>query len=317
MKEHDEKLRCLIGCLAAATVAGGALWCVQLFTPGRELAFAGLAVTAAGAVLLLILWKRLRFLDAERRRREAEQQDWGQELLSRTAEESARCQKEMAEFRSSLAHGLRMPLSIIRGYAEMLADGMVTDEALQKEYLQKMIQRSQYMAEVLNRQFSQEDTVVQGKLQLSRIDLLEFVEHTAADMQAAAAEKCISLQVVSKERELLVEVDTYLLSQALFNLVENTLKYMGRPGTCTMLVLRRENEAVLKIQDDGMGMPREETARIFELHYQGSNSKNGQGRGLYLVKKIVEAHGGTISATSAVGQGMSMTITLPIRNENS
>ena len=109
-----------------------------------------------------------------------------------------------------------------------------------------------------------------------------------------------------------MQADTYLLSRVLFNLLENALKYMGRPGAITIRVLKLESNASILVQDDGLGLPAEETAHIFEPHYQGSNHIGGQGYGLYLVKRTIENHGGTVSAQSAPGRGMGISITLPL-----
>ena len=109
-----------------------------------------------------------------------------------------------------------------------------------------------------------------------------------------------------------MRADTYLLSRVLFNLLENALKYMGRPGAITIRVLKLESNASILVQDDGLGLPAEETAHIFEPNYQGSNHVGGQGYGLYLVRRAIEGHGGTVSAQSAPGRGMGISITLPL-----
>ena len=109
-----------------------------------------------------------------------------------------------------------------------------------------------------------------------------------------------------------MRADTYLLNRVLFNLLENALKYMGRPGVITIRILRQGDSASLLVQDDGLGLPAKETAHIFEPNYQGSNHVGGQGYGLYLVRRAIEGHGGTVSAQSAPGRGLGISMTLPL-----
>lgn len=124
----------------------------------------------------------------------------------------------------------------------------------------------------------------------------------------------MSIQVLSQEERLPVEMDAFLLNRTLFNLLENALKYMGRPGVVTIRVLEEDGETVsIVVQDDGMGLSPEETARVFERNYQGSNGGRGEGHGLFLVKRAVEAHGGTVSAQSSPGRGMRVALKLPRR----
>ena len=109
-----------------------------------------------------------------------------------------------------------------------------------------------------------------------------------------------------------MRADAYLLNRVLFNLLENALKYMGRPGVITIRIRRQGDSVSLLVQDDGMGLPSEETAHIFEPNYQGSNHVGGQGYGLYLVRRAIEGHGGTVSAQSAPGRGLGISMTLPL-----
>lgn len=218
----------------------------------------------------------------------------------------------MESFRSNLSHSLRMPVSIIQGYAELLVSGVIKDPDVAVEYLEKINQRSQYMTEAISRQFSAADTVSSSKLTYSDLNLVSLVQQAAADMQTAATEQGVRIQVISPEEQLPMRGDSYLLNRVLYNLLENALKYMGRPGVITIRILSREGSVCLFVQDDGLGLPAEETAHIFEPNYQGSNHTVGQGYGLHLVRRSIEAHGGTVSAQSAPGRGMGIFITLPL-----
>ena len=189
----------------------------------------------------------------------------------------------------------------------------MTDEAVRREYLEKIVQRSQYITDMMSRQFSAETVLDSSRLSCTRMDLLQLVRRAAEDMQAAAAEQGVTIQVVSGGDQLPMVADAYLLNRVLFNLLENSLKYMGRAGVVTILVRQQGEQAVLQVRDDGMGLSAAETAHIFELRYQGSNRAGGSGHGLYLVRQTVEAHGGTVSAESDLGRGMRITLQFPLQ----
>lgn len=299
-----------LGLLSVAAFAcSGGRWLLLGISglPGLALELAGAALAAA------LLWKR------ERRARETQRRlmEEMKSLERRHAEEIQRLRntgrEELETFRSTLAHSLRMPIAIIQGYAELLSGSVVEDPETRLAYLDKITQRSRDMSDIVSRQLS-DAPWDQLTLSCTEIDLLELVRQAASDMQTAAQEQQVSIQVLSHEERLPVEMDAFLLNRMLFNLLENALKYMGRPGVVTIRVLEEDGETVsIVVQDDGVGLPSEETARVFEKNYQGSNGGSGQGHGLYLVKRAAEAHGGTAAAQSSPGRGMRVALTLPRR----
>lgn len=296
-------------------ILGLCIWTgIVIVTPwstGTAWGWAGLACVAGGAWLLQ--------MDL-RRKRLAEQAELDKRLAELEAAHAAELErvrlserKEKEAFRSSLSHSLRMPIAIIQGYADLLAGEVVTEPEVQREYLEKIVQRTRDMTEVMSRQNILNQDLSREQLTYGQADLLALARQAAEDMKTAAREKRARIQVLSPEEALWAEVDSYLFNRVLFNLVENSLKYMGRPGTITIRVLRKEEQASVAVRDDGLGLSQQELGHIFELNYQGSNHAGGQGYGLYMVKKIVEAHGGQVSAESDLGQGMSVAFTLPLR----
>ena len=294
MKEKDG----ILTVLACGTFLGSCgLWLAAgtAGIPGLLLELLGIASAA------FLLRRRKRMQAAER-------QDYAAALETRELEYqeavknlAASGRRELEAFRSTLSHSLRMPVAIIQGYAELLEGDVITAPEVRREYLGKIVQRSQYMTDVMSRQFSTDGLF--NQLSYSEIDLMDLVRQAAADIRTAAAEQGVSVQVVSQEDHLMVQVDSYLMNRVLFNLLENAVKYMGRPGSVTIRVVRKGEQVDIQVRDDGMGLPEEETAHIFEANFQGSNHVRGQGYGLYLVKRTVEAHGG----------GMCITLTLPLR----
>jgi signal transduction histidine kinase len=206
-----------------------------------------------------------------------------------------------------------MPVAIIQGYADLLADGVVTDPDTARDYLQKIRQRAQYITEVMSREFSGTETADTKQLSYSSFDLLELVRQAAADMRTSASDWTVNIQVIAPVDSLTITADAHLLNRMLFNLLENSFKYMGRPGTVTIRVMPEGDAVTIIVQDDGLGLPSNEVEHIFERQYQGSNHVGGQGYGLYLVKRTIECHGGTVSANSNPGQGLRITMRLPMQ----
>ncbi len=304
LKEKDGILTVLV---CGAFLGSCGLW----LTAGTA-GIPGLLLELLGIASAAVLLRRRKRMQA------AERQDYAAALETRELEyqeamknQAVSSRRELEAFRSTLSHSLRMPVAIIQGYAELLEGDVITDPEVRREYLGKIVQRSQYMTDVMSRQFSTDGLF--NQLSYSEIDLMDLVRQAAADIRTAAAEQGVSVQVVSQEDHLTVQMDSYLMNRVLFNLLENAVKYMGRPGSVTIRVVRKGEQVDIQVRDDGMGLPEEETAHIFEANFQGSNHVRGQGYGLYLVRRTVEAHGGAISAQSSLGRGMGITLTLPLR----
>lgn len=298
-------------CLAAGFLLGGAA-AVSVRGWMAAAAWSALACMALG-IWLSVREFRLQS-DQSRKRAEALESRvaaLNREHAKRLKEMQQQSQREMETFRSTISHSLRMPIAIIQGYADLLAGDVATDPEVRRRYLEKIIQRTNDMTDVLGRKIPR-GGLSKRNLNCTHLDLLHLVRQTAEDMRTAAGERAVRIQVISKEKELPIVADEYLISRVLFNLLENALKYMGRPGTVSIRVQREEDKATLSIQDDGFGISEKEVGYIFEMNYQGSNRTSGQGYGLYMVRQIVEAHGGTVFAQSKVGKGLGVHIELPL-----
>ena len=115
-----------------------------------------------------------------------------------------------------------------------------------------------------------------------------------------------------------VAVDADALAQAVMNLIDNAIKYSGDSREVVVRGSTEDGNAVIAVQDFGVGLDPKEKARVFERFYRGGDeltrSVRGTGLGLTLVKQIVEGHGGTIEVDSGLGQGSTFTIRLPLDN---
>lgn len=219
----------------------------------------------------------------------------------------------LENFRSTLSHQLRMPLSIVQGYAELLTRDMAPRDEPQKTYLDKIVEHSSLMGNVLSTQFSVNRSFEEIIPELGKIDIIDLIRQTGNDMQSIALRHGIHIQTLSTHESLVMDADLIQLNKIFFNLLENSIKYMGREGLVTIYTDCDDDNVFITVTDNGLGLPPEEASHIFEYSYQGSNKAGGNGHGLFYVKKAIEAHGGTIFATSSPGMGMSIRIALPLR----
>lgn len=227
------------------------------------------------------------------------------------------CEKRNEAFFSQVSHELRLPISVAVGYAELLRDGVVEDAEEQREYLGKIAERLHYVNELIGRNLTEvrgDEADVAAGLHKVRFDLVDFLQRGMADFRSVAQEKEIDCQLITLEPAMPVLADPVLLQHVFDNLVENAMKYMGRPGTVTFLLERRAAEVVVTCRDDGIGMNGAQAAHIFENGFRGANTsgKSGSGHGLHLVEIITHAHGGSCKAESELGMGMRIVLRLPI-----
>lgn len=290
---------------------------------GKQLKLEPFAMAAILALLLFIMFAvalirfaRIHTLEEENARLISDISEKERELKQELAAVKETQKKEQAKFFSDVAHSLRMPVSIVQGYAELLQSGTL-DFTTESEYIDKILQHTYRMTDILSGKLDDHAAGTPHRVRVNRVELIALVEQQLDDMKTAAEEKGVSLQAVYSDDEIFVDADFRQLQRIFSNLVENSLKYMSREGMVTVLLSQQGDMAHVTVRDDGMGLPDEEAKRIFDEGYRGSNSKNakGSGYGLYMIKQSVEAQHGSISASSQLGRGMTVSFTLPLAEE--
>ncbi len=220
------------------------------------------------------------------------------------------------EFVANVSHELRTPLSLIKGFVETLLDGAAKDPARRQRFLQTIEKQTDRLT------FLIEDLLTISSLESGQIVLnLQPVEMRAAarrvidDLHARALEKRVT---VSNEipASLPARVDADRLTQVLFNLIENAIKYGRAGGTVTVGGrVAGAGKVELSVRDDGPGIPAAARERVFERFYRVDRARaretGGTGLGLAIVKHIVQAHDGEVWLTSEVGEGTTFFFTLP------
>ena len=222
------------------------------------------------------------------------------------------------DFVANVSHELRTPLTTIKGYAETLLEG-----ALKEEVAYPFVQ-------VIKRHTDRLAKIVEDLLTLSKIESREFqlaiepcslsdlIGEVLDVIREPAKKKKISLSYDKFGTPLLVRGDRHYLEQVFINLLENAIKYGREGGKITIATVEKSpTEIEISVQDDGIGIPKEDLPRIFERFYRVDKGRSqelgGTGLGLSIVKHIVHAHGGRVWAESQLGQGSVFYFTLPIK----
>jgi signal transduction histidine kinase len=232
-----------------------------------------------------------------------------QDITEKVADERMK-----ADFHSMIAHDLRSPLSVIQGYISLMATGkagVVND--VQQEFLDSITNKVTEIAALLN-DFLDIGKIEAGFVNLKRrtVPLAEIVEEVVGDLALLAQDRHISISVDLPQPRPQVNADPLRAKQILTNLVSNAIKYNVEGGWIRIAAVSAEDRIRISVTDGGVGICDEELPHLFEPYRRGSGVRRikGVGLGLVIVRKLVEAHGGEIEATSEPGRGSTFTFSL-------
>ncbi|MDF1499698.1 MAG: ATP-binding protein [Anaerolineales bacterium] len=212
------------------------------------------------------------------------------------------------------AHELRTPLSTIKGTLEGLMDGVLPADIStylrayrEAERMQHLIQDVQELSRVESGAY---------ELERQRVPLAELIESARLRLEQQYREKGVELAVEVPSSDVEVYADPMRIEQVLLNLLGNALQYTASGGSVRVTTAHSEQETVVSIEDDGIGIPLEHQEHIFNRFYRVDKSRSraggGSGIGLTIAKHIIEAHGGRIWVESpGVGQGSTFSFSLP------
>lgn len=241
----------------------------------------------------------------------------GADAPTDAAGEAQDYRREQAEFMSVAIHELRVPMTSILGYGDMLnTPSMGELSEMQQQFLQIIRANAKRMQTLLS-DVSDVSKVRGGTLKLSpKMDMFKNIAmRIEKDMSPVAQDMKRQLTFDIPQGLPVLNTDGEVLAKALNKLVENALRYTHEGGTVSLSAASEGNNLIIKIADDGIGMTPEETARLGELYFRADNDHvrqyKGSGLGLPIAYGIVELLGGSISVESAPGAGTTFTIVLP------
>jgi signal transduction histidine kinase len=217
------------------------------------------------------------------------------------------------QFLSIVSHELRTPLTTIKGYAQMLRRKLADDE------------ESERFANTIDAQTSRLGRLVDDLLDVTRFSRGQFeLKQQRTELHPLLDDIMSRFQLVTTKHTLMLDADPDpmegdwdrdRLEQVLNNLVSNAVKYSPDGGTITIRAHRNNSKAIISVQDQGLGIPEEDQRQLFERFFRGTAERQdiqGLGLGLYVTRRIVEAHGGQITVRSRIGEGSEFRVSLPL-----
>jgi signal transduction histidine kinase len=225
-------------------------------------------------------------------------------------EQAEQLQRNMV---ADVAHELRTPLSNLRGYLEAVRDGVIKPDA---DTIRSLDEEAALLSRLVD-DLQELSLAEAGELKLvcQAEDIGELIKQTVAGLQVQATTKGLSVSVDLPDTLPAVNIDSHRISQVLRNLLENALTHTGEGGTISVTARQQENWVEVSVTDTGEGIPDEDLPNIFERFYRVDKSRaratGGSGLGLTIAKRLVEAHGGTITVESERGKGSRFSFTVP------
>ena len=217
------------------------------------------------------------------------------------------------EFIANASHELRTPITIIKGFAEMLHDLPEISESMLEDITDKIVRNCHRMSALVKNLLVLADLDNLPKACLEERDLIVVLENCQHQLQAIHPDVEVVFQ--PPKETFSVNVDSALFDLALMNLLENAVKYSPAPAKIQLRVSEIEDDYVICITDQGIGIPERDIDHIFDRFYTVSKSHSrklgGAGLGLSIVRNIIEKHEGALDVNSAFGEGTTFTITLP------
>lgn len=219
-----------------------------------------------------------------------------------------------AEFSANVSHELKTPLTTIKGFGEMLENGLITDSEDVKKYGGTIYRESTRLLSLINdiirlSEIEENDVTVNPE-----VDLLEIANAAAESLADKAENNSVSV-TVQGERTY-AHANQMYIGELFANLIDNAIKYNKQGGSVIVSVTKSDGNAVISVKDTGIGIPDDSKERIFERFYRVDKSHSraigGTGLGLSIVKHIVNYHKGRIELESTLGVGTEITVYLPM-----
>lgn len=229
--------------------------------------------------------------------------------------DQAALERERDTFLSDVAHELKTPLTVVRGTAEALSDGVVpADEA--ERYYARILRETDAMSRLVS------DLLDVTRLRTGRIpfaprdvDLSVLAQGVVDGLRALAERKGVALTLECEPLPVVL-LDHDRIRQLLVILLDNALKHTPEGGTVTLSLSREGETVLLRVRDTGCGIPAEDLPYLFERFYRADPDDSeipGTGIGLSLARQIVLLHEGTVDVTSEIGKGTCFTVGIPLR----
>jgi len=279
-------------------------------------------IEAAANELIIAIQNALRFEEIRQFNKTLQAKvDSATEHLQQTNAKLKMLDKSKDEFISMASHQLRTPLTAVKGYVSMVLEGDVGKvSAEQRKVLEQAYESSQRMVFLIG-DFLNVSRLQTGKfeLELGSVDMAALVREEIDQLSDTAKNKGITLDYSDMSHSLKLQADENKLRQVMMNLIDNAIYYSKPDSKIGVRMVKRAGDLVFEVTDTGIGVPKDEQTQLFTKFFRASNAKrqrpDGTGIGLYMAKKVIVAHGGSIIFESTEGKGSTFGFRLPLKQD--
>ncbi|MDR0298931.1 MAG: PAS domain S-box protein [Streptococcaceae bacterium] len=233
--------------------------------------------------------------------------------------ESEKLEREQRAFVSNVSHELRTPLTTIKSYLETLQDGALNRPDLARDFVSTTLNEANHMIQMVSDilDLSRMD-LGRTELQKEMVNIVAFLTHLVGRFKQVADNDDtlpIQYQTDFPDEQIWTEIDISKMSQVVDNILSNAVKYSPNGGTVTVTLSVTPAQLIIKISDQGMGIPAKDLPKIFDRFYRVDKARThdagGTGLGLAIAYDIIKLHGGTVGVKSVEGLGTEFAIVLP------
>ncbi|PVW12634.1 sensor histidine kinase [Marixanthomonas spongiae] len=213
----------------------------------------------------------------------------------------------IGEITAGIAHELNTPLANILGFAELLKDEFKNQKNATED-LDKIIHNAIFSREVVKKLMFFACEMPQ---EMQKVNIVPNIKDAISLLDATFRKENVKYVVKIQEEEMWLKADNIQLTQIIFNLIINAIYFSPKKGLVTIEAFQTENENILKISDEGPGIPEDEIDKIFQPFFSTKPTGDGSGLGLSVVHGIVMSHKGSIKAENNKKKGATFTVRLP------
>lgn len=218
------------------------------------------------------------------------------------------------KFVANVSHDFRSPLTSIKGYLEAMADGTIPVE-MQERYFKILLFETERLTDLTADLLTLNEFDTKNLLlDYSDFDIHDVIKNTATSFEGTCKQKRISIELLFAAKHLIVHADKRKITQVLYNLLDNAIKFSTYDSEITIETTERNGKILISVKDHGIGIPQKAITKIWDRFYKSDLSrgkdKKGTGLGLAIVKEIIQAHNENINVISTEGVGTEFVFTL-------
>ncbi|RBP68335.1 PAS/PAC sensor signal transduction histidine kinase [Alkalibaculum bacchi] len=227
------------------------------------------------------------------------------------------------DFVANVTHELKTPITSIKGFIETLTSGGIEDENIKIKFYNIIDSETNRLIHLVEdiltlSGLDSQTTITQSEQEL--VNVMAYMDSIYSLMEKLAEDKDISLSIQIDEELKEVPFNSNHFKQLMINLIDNAIKYNKNGGCVIVKMYMKESNAIIEVQDDGIGIPKRDLPRIFERFYRvdkgRSRQAGGTGLGLAIVKHIVQVNNSTIRVESIVDKGTTFFVEIPLNTED-